>query len=74
MPWSVKSTARKTTSGRRRASGIDQRVTNTRYICQATQLPYFTTPLPWWDIRQYFEDYVSGNVTLGTHISWFCLF
>ena len=35
-----------------------------RYICQATQLPYFTTPLAWWDIRQYVEDYVSGNVTL----------
>ena len=36
----------------------------TRYICQATQVPYFTTPLAWWDIRQYVEDYVSGNVTL----------
>jgi len=36
-----------------------------RYICQATQLPYFTTLLPWWDITQYFEDYTSGNVTLG---------
>jgi hypothetical protein len=35
-----------------------------RYICQATQLPYFTTLLPWWDIRQYLEDYTSGNVTL----------
>ena len=35
-----------------------------RYICQATQVPYFTTPLAWWDIRQYVEDYVSGNVTL----------
>ena len=36
-----------------------------RYICQATQLPYFTTSLRWWDIRQYWEDYSSGNVTLG---------
>ncbi len=36
-----------------------------RYICQATQLPYFTTLLPWWDIRQYLEDYMSGNVALG---------
>ena len=35
-----------------------------RYVCQATQLPYFTTLLPWWDIRQYFEDYCSGNVSL----------
>ena len=35
-----------------------------RYACQATQLPYFTTPLPWWDIRQYIEDYCSGNASL----------
>jgi hypothetical protein len=32
------------------------------YICQATQLPYATTELCWWDIRQYLEDYTSGNV------------
>ena len=42
-----------------------QAADETRYVCQATQLPYFTTPLPWWDIRQYVEDYTSGNVTLG---------
>lgn len=35
-----------------------------RYICQATQLPYYTTRLPWWDLRQYVEDFTSGNVTL----------
>jgi hypothetical protein len=35
------------------------------YSCQATRLPYFTTPLRWWDVRQYVEDYASGNVTLG---------
>jgi hypothetical protein len=34
------------------------------YNCQATQLPYATTQLDWWDIRQYIEDYTSGNVTL----------
>src|SRR5207247_247401 len=34
------------------------------YRCQATQLPYATTGLKWWDIRQYVEDYRSGNVTL----------
>jgi hypothetical protein len=32
------------------------------YSCQATRLPYATTPLDWWDIRQYVEDYRSGNV------------
>jgi hypothetical protein len=34
------------------------------YKCQATQLPYATTQLAWWDIRQYVEDYSSGNVSL----------
>jgi glycosyltransferase involved in cell wall biosynthesis len=36
-----------------------------RYACQATQLLEFTRPLPWWDARQYVEDYTSGNATLG---------
>jgi hypothetical protein len=35
-----------------------------RYTCQATQLLHFTTLLPWWDVRQYVEDYTSGNATL----------
>lgn len=34
------------------------------YSCQATRLPYATTDLEWWYIRQYIEDYLSGNVTL----------
>jgi hypothetical protein len=34
------------------------------YVCQATQLPYATTDLPWWDLRQYVEDFTSGNVGL----------
>jgi hypothetical protein len=34
------------------------------YVCQSTQLPYATHDLEWWDIRQYIEDYRSGNVTL----------
>ena len=33
------------------------------YRCQATLLPEFTTPLSAWDIRQYVEDFRSGNVT-----------
>jgi hypothetical protein len=32
------------------------------YTCQATQLPYATTDLDWWDFLQYLEDYRSGNV------------
>jgi hypothetical protein len=35
-----------------------------RYVCQATQLPYATRRLAWWDVSQYVEDYWSGNVGL----------
>src|SRR5260370_407820 len=35
------------------------------YVCQATQVRHATTPLAWWDVRQYFEDYWSGNAGLG---------
>jgi hypothetical protein len=41
----------------------------TLYTCQATQLPYATTDLEWWDIRQYAEDYSSGNVSLWRILS-----
>ena len=34
------------------------------YVCQATQVAAATTPMPWWDPKQYVEDYRSGNVTL----------
>jgi hypothetical protein len=34
------------------------------YICQMTRIPQATTPLAWWDPRQYVEDYLSGNVPL----------
>ena len=36
-----------------------------KYVCQATRLPYATRELNWWDIRQYVEDYRSGNVGLA---------
>jgi hypothetical protein len=36
----------------------------TVYACQATQLLDYTKPLPWWDSRQYLEDYTSGNASL----------
>jgi hypothetical protein len=35
-----------------------------KYVCQATQLPYATSSLEWWDFSQYLEDYTSGNVGL----------
>jgi hypothetical protein len=34
------------------------------YVCQMTQIHAATTPLDWWDLRQYVEDYLSGNVSL----------
>jgi hypothetical protein len=36
------------------------------YVCQATELPRFSKLLPWWDVRQYVEDYMSGNTDLET--------
>ena len=35
------------------------------YMCQTTQIPHATTYLAWWDMRQYSEDYWSGNVGIG---------
>ena len=32
------------------------------YVCQSTRLQAATTPLRWWDLRQYMEDVASGNV------------
>jgi hypothetical protein len=37
---------------------------NVIYSCQATELLRFTTPLKWWDPRQYVKSYTSGNTTL----------
>lgn len=35
------------------------------YACQATRLFAASTPLPWWDLRQYASDLGCGNVRLG---------
>ncbi len=34
-------------------------------VCQATQVPQATAPLAWWHLRQYLEDYTSGNTSLA---------
>jgi hypothetical protein len=31
------------------------------YVCQTTALYEATTPLPWWDVRQYIRDVTCGN-------------
>lgn len=41
------------------------------YACQATLLHQASTYLPWWDLRQYAQDYLSGNVGLWNLISGF---
>jgi hypothetical protein len=38
------------------------------FSCQATELRKATSPLPWWDVRQYVRDVISGNVRLGEFI------
>ena len=39
--------------------------TEPTYVCQNTQVKFATEPLHWWDVRQYVEDYTSGNVKLS---------
>jgi hypothetical protein len=39
------------------------------FVCQTTAVPRAGKLLKWWDIRQYIEDYSSGNVTLGRLMS-----
>ena len=46
-----------------RASGAENG-DEARYRCQATELLRATTPLAWWDPRQYARDIWSGNVRL----------
>lgn len=36
-----------------------------RYACQATELYEATTPLRWWDPRQYVLDIITGNHSTG---------
>jgi hypothetical protein len=38
---------------------------NGTYTCQATEVPLATAPLPWWSLRQYWDDVRAGNITLA---------
>jgi hypothetical protein len=44
------------------------------YVCQSTHLASATLPLAWWDLRQYVEDYTSGNVELSQFLTGFLFF
>ena len=37
-----------------------------RYACQATELYEATTPLRWWDPRQYVRDIITGNHSMAS--------
>jgi hypothetical protein len=41
------------------------------FSCQATELPRATTPLAWWDVRQYVRDLASGNVGAAEFVRGF---
>jgi hypothetical protein len=47
-----------------KACKIDEATKEPVYSCQATQMLQAGPPLPWWDFRQYWEDYTSGNFDL----------
>jgi hypothetical protein len=42
------------------------------YACQATRLLQASSPLKWWDLRQYWEDYTSGNFSLKWMLGVIC--
>jgi len=44
---------------------VDATTGKTLYTCQATQLYDATTLLPWWDVRQFWRDIRTGNVTIS---------
>jgi|SRR5579871_5905178 len=39
------------------------------YVCQITEVPRATTALNWWDVRQYVQDWLSGNVPFSRLIT-----
>jgi hypothetical protein len=60
-----------------RAARADDR-DGERYFCQATQLLEASTPLAWWDLRQYARDLITGNVSpvqlvRGAAYSWYAI-
>lgn len=58
----------------RAARGVDQQ--GVRYFCQATELLRASEPLAWWDMRQYFRDVRTRNVSLGQFLRgcWYSVY
>ncbi|MBZ5679313.1 MAG: hypothetical protein LAO24_04310 [Acidobacteriia bacterium] len=44
------------------------------WVCQSTQIAHASHPLHWWNLRQYVEDYTSGNVRLSQLLASFLFF
>src|SRR5690348_4546059 len=44
-----------------RESGQSENASKVVYSCQATEVVRASTPLPWWDVRQYYRDICWGN-------------
>lgn len=44
-----------------------------RYTCQATEIRRATLPLAWWNPRQFWEDWASGNTRARTIIRGFLI-
>lgn len=44
------------------------------FMCQSTKISQATVPWRWWDLRQYVEDYTSGNVRLSQFVVAFVVF
>jgi hypothetical protein len=57
-----------------RKRDADDTPENPTYVCQSTQVEKATQFLPWWDLRQYVEDYSSGNVGLSDILGSFFYF
>lgn len=57
-----------------RSSTPQSNANEPEYVCQSTQLAQATVPLPWWDWRQYMEDYRSGNARFSQLVSSFLFF
>jgi hypothetical protein len=49
-----------------------QDAVNPCYRCQATEVGRATSPLPWWEPRQYWRDMRVHGVTVGRLIRGFC--
>jgi len=60
----AKADLERATRKHRKSDGLDGDV----FSCQATELRNATSPLPWWDVRQYVRELLSGNVRLGEFI------